>query len=157
MPEYHVAQLNVAKMTVDIDDPIMKYFVDNLDKVNSIADDSPGFVWRLETDEGDATNLRVFEDNLMLINMSVWKSIEELQTFVYDSFHVDILKRKKEWFSKFDGMHQVLWWVQAGTIPDIEEARARLAYLQEHGESEVAFSFRQSFLPSEQHLVLPTR
>ena len=156
MPEYHVAQLNVAKMTVDIDDPIMKYFVDNLDKVNSIADNSPGFVWRLETEEGDATNLRVFEDNLMLINMSVWESIEELQTFVYDSFHVDILKRKKEWFSKFDGMHQVLWWVQAGTIPDIEEARARLSYLQEHGESEIAFSFRQSFLPSEQHLVLPT-
>ena len=157
MKKYHVAQLNIAKMTVDIDDPIMKDFVDNLDKVNSIADNSPGFVWRLETEEGDATSIRVFEDNLMLVNMSVWESIEHLKNFVYQSFHTEILKRKKEWFNKFEGMHQVLWWVPAGTLADVDEARARLNYLQQHGESEVAFSFRQSFPPSEDHLQLPVR
>ncbi len=157
MKEFHLAQLNLAKMTVDIDDPVMKDFVDNLDKVNRIADNSAGFVWRLQTEEGDATGLRVFTDRLMLVNMSVWKSIEELKNFVYQSFHVEILKRKKEWFEKIDRMYQVLWWVQAGTLPDIDEARARLHYLQQHGESEVAFSFRQSFPPSEYHLRLPTR
>jgi Domain of unknown function (DUF3291) len=155
MSDYHIAQLNIAKMNVELDDPIMKDFVDNLDKVNGIADDSPGFVWRLKTEEGDATELRVFEDNMLLVNMSVWESIEALEAFVYDSFHVEILKRKKEWFKKFGGLHQVLWWVQPGSIPDIEEAKARLKYLQEHGESEVAFSFRRSFLPSDKHLSLP--
>ena len=155
MTDYHIAQLNIAKMNVELDDPIMKDFVDNLDKVNGIADSSPGFVWRLQTEEGDATNLRVFEDNMLLVNMSVWGSIEELKTFVYDTFHVDILKRKKEWFTKFYGVYQVLWWVQTGTLPEVEEAKARLKYLQQHGESEVAFSFRQSFPPSAKHLFLP--
>jgi len=127
MAEYHIAQLNVARMIVDIDDPAMKDFVDNLDRVNSIAEDSQGFVWRLQTEDGDATSLRVFDSNLMLVNMSVWESIEELKALVYDSFHVNILKRKREWFSKFDAAHQVLWWVRAGTIPAVEEAKARLA------------------------------
>jgi len=87
MSAYHLAQLNIAKTTADIDNPIMTDFADNLDKVNSIADSSPGFVWRLETEEGDATSLRVFEDNLILVNMSVWESIEDLKDFVYKSFH----------------------------------------------------------------------
>lgn len=156
MSEYHLAQVNIAKMKADIDDPIMQDFVDNLEGVNSIADDSPGFIWRLETDEGDATSLRVFEDNMLLVNMSVWESIDDLKKFVYETFHVEILKRKKEWFDKFDGVYQVMWWVKAGTIPDVDDARARLAYLQNHGESEHAFNFRRSFAPAEQHLLLPT-
>ncbi len=157
MSQYHIAQLNIAKMKADLDDPIMKDFVDNLDGVNGIADNSPGFVWRLETEEGDATTLRLFDDNMLLVNMSVWESIDDLKNFVYESFHIEILKRKNEWFNKFDGMYQVLWWVNAGTIPDVEEAKARLVYLQQHGESEVAFSFRNSFAPSVQHLDLPTK
>lgn len=157
MSEYHIAQLNIAKMKADLDDPVMKDFVDNLDGVNGIADNSPGFVWRLETEEGDATTLQLFDDNMLLVNMSVWESIDDLKNFVYESFHIEILKRKNEWFNKFDGMYQVLWWVNAGTIPDVEEAKARLVYLQQHGESEVAFSFRNSFAPSVQHLDLPTK
>ena len=145
MSEYHLAQVNIAKMLADVDDPIMKDFVDNLEAVNGIADFSPGFVWRLETDEGDATSMRVFDDNMLLVNMSVWGSIDELKKFVYESFHIEILKRKKEWFSKFDGVFQVMWWIKAGHIPDVEEAKARLSYLQEHGETEFAFSFRKSF------------
>jgi len=96
MNEYHLAQLNIAKMIADIEDPIMKDFVDNLEGVNSIADNSPGFVWRFESEEGDATNMRVFEDNLLLVNMSVWESIEDLKNFVYEYFHLQILKGKKE-------------------------------------------------------------
>jgi hypothetical protein len=145
MPEYHLAQLNIAKMLADVDDPIMKDFVENLEGVNRIADSSPGFVWRLETDEGDATSMRVFNDNILLVNMSAWESIDDLKKFVYESFLVEILKRKKEWFTRFDGVYQVMWWVKAGHIPGVEAAKARLAYLQEHGETELAFSFRKSF------------
>jgi len=86
MSEYHLSQVNIAKMLADVDDPIMKDFVDNLEGVNGIADSSPGFVWRLETDEGDATSMRVFDDNMLLVNMSVWESIDELKKFVYESF-----------------------------------------------------------------------
>jgi hypothetical protein len=157
MSAYHLAQLNIAKMKADIDDPIMRDFVDKLEDVNSIADNSPGFVWRLQTDTGDATDLRVFEDNMLLVNMSVWESVEDLKTFVYETFHLEILKRKKEWFDKFDGVYQVMWWVKAGRIPDVDEARARLSCLQEHGVSELAFNFQRSFPPAEQALVLPAR
>jgi hypothetical protein len=156
MSSFHLAQLNVAKMKADIDDPIMKGFVDNLEEVNAIADNSPGFVWRLETDEGDATDMRVFEDNMLLVNMSVWESIDDLKKFVYDSFHLEILKRKKEWFDKIDGVYQVMWWLKPGSLPDVDEAKARLAYLQANGVSEFAFNFQLSFSASEQHLVLPT-
>jgi hypothetical protein len=157
MSAYHLAQLNIAKMKADIDDPIMRDFVDKLEDVNSIADNSPGFVWRLQTDTGDATDLRVFEDNMLLVNMSVWESVEDLKTFVYETFHLEILKRKKEWFDKFDGVYQVMWWVKAGRIPDVDEARARLSCLQEQGVSELAFNFQRSFPPAEQALVLPAR
>jgi hypothetical protein len=92
---------------------------------------------------------------MLLVNMSVWESIEDLKKFVYETFHVEILKRKKEWFDKFDGVYQVMWWVKAGTIPDVDDARARLAFLQKHGESEHAFNFRRSFAPTEQQLHLP--
>ena len=156
MSSFHLAQLNVAKMKADIDDPIMKGFVDNLEEVNATADNSPGFVWRLETDEGDATDIRVFEDSMLLVNMSVWESIDDLKKFVYDSFHLEILKRKKEWFDKFDGVFQVMWWLKAGTVPDVDEARARLSYLQEHGVSELAFNFQRSFPAAEKYLTLPT-
>ncbi|MFT5132891.1 MAG: hypothetical protein ACI9SC_001359 [Gammaproteobacteria bacterium] len=155
MPQYHLAQLNIAKMKGDMDNPVMKDFVDNLEGVNSLADNSPGFVWRLETEEDRATNLRVFDDNMLLVNMSVWESIDDLKIFVYESFHLEILKRKKEWFDKFDGVYQVMWWIRSGTIPEEEEAKARLSYLQKHGESELAFNFRKSFSPSEKYLVFP--
>ena len=157
MSAYHLAQLNIAKMKTTLEDPGMQGFVDNLQGVNEIADTSPGFVWRLETDAGDATDLRVFADNMLLVNMSVWESIDDLKKFVYESMHVEILKQKRAWFDKIDGSYQVLWWIKTGTLPDVEEGKARLAYLQEHGESAVAFSFRKLFPASAQHLLLPAR
>ena len=155
MDQYHLAQLNIAKMLAPIDDPLMQEFVNNLEKVNGIADGSPGFVWRLETDEGDATAIRVFDNDMLLVNMSVWQSIDDLKSFVYGSFHKEILKRKKEWFDKFEGAYQVMWWVKPGTEPSVPEAEARLLYLQENSESGYAFSFRKSFPPSDKYLELP--
>ncbi len=155
MSKFHLAQLNIAQMRTPMDDPAMKDFVDNLEGVNKIAEGSPGYVWRLQTDEGDATAIRIFDDDMLLVNMSVWESVEQLKSFVYDSFHIEILKRKKEWFSKFDKAYQVMWWIRAGTEPSIEEAERRLVYLQENAESPYAFSFRQSFPPSAEHLELP--
>lgn len=145
MPEYQLAQLNIARMKADIDSPLMKSFVDELDVVNALAENSPGFVWRLQTEEGDATDIDAFDDSLLLVNMSVWESVEDLKTFVYESFHLEILKRKKEWFNKFEGVYQVLWWIPAGTEPTLEEAKARLAYLQKHKASDYAFNFQKSF------------
>ena len=145
MPDYQLAQLNIARMKADIEAPLMQGFVDQLETVNTIADNSPGFVWRLQTDEGDATDIEAFDDSMLLVNMSVWESIEQLKFFVYETFHLEILKRKKEWFNKFEGVFQVLWWIPAGTEPTLEQAKQRLAYLQKHGPSEYAFNFQKNF------------
>ena len=155
MDKYHLAQLNIASMLAPMDDPVMKDFVNNLEPVNEIAEQSAGYVWRLQTDEGDATSIRIFDNDMLLVNMSVWESVEHLKAFVYDSFHTEILKRKKEWFSKFGKAYQVMWWIPAGTEPSVEEAQNRLLYLQEHSESAYAFSFRRTFPPSKAHLQLP--
>lgn len=155
MSKFHLAQLNIAKMKFELDDIRMKDFVDNLDKVNGLAEQSPGFVWRLQTEERDATNLRVFDDNMLLVNLSVWETLAHLQHFVYHSFHLEILKRKQEWFDKMDSVHQVLWWIPAGESADLEESKRRLSYLQKHGESEYAFSFRKNFDAPEKFLSLP--
>lgn len=155
MNDYHLAQLNIANMKTSIDDPSMQGFVDNLEVVNAIADSSPGFVWRLKTEEGDATSITIFGNDMLLVNMSVWESVEDLKIFVYESFNLEIFKRKKEWFDKFEGVHQVMWWLRPGSTPTVEEAEARLLYLQVNGETAYAFNFRRTFPPSDQHLELP--
>ena len=152
MSEYQLAQLNIAKMKAELEDPIMAGFVEQLDYVNSIADSSPGFVWRFESEKGNATDIRAFEDNMLLVNMSVWEDIEYLKSFVYESFHLELLKQKKDWFHKFDGVFQVLWWVRAGHKPGVEEAKQRLAYLQANGPSDIAFNFQHYFPASEKAL-----
>lgn len=154
MNQYHIAQLNIASMKTAMEDPSMKDFVDNLEVVNRIADNSPGFIWRLQTEEGDATSITVFDDDMLLVNMSVWQDLDSLKKFVYESYHVDILKRKKEWFRRFDGAHQVLWWIREGTIPTLSEAETRLRYLQACGPSPLAFTFSQHFAADEKHLAL---
>ena len=156
MSEYQLAQLNIARMKAELDDPLMTGFVEQLDHVNSIADSSPGFVWRFESDNGNATDIRAFDDNTLLVNMSVWEDIEQLKAFVYESFHLELLKRKKEWFHKFDSVFQVLWWVPTGHRPGVDEAKQRLAYLQAHGPSEIAFNFQRHFPASGTALKLPS-
>jgi len=143
---YQLAEINVAKMIgVNIDDPIMKEFVDNLDRVNQLAEESKGFIWRMKDEENNATSFNPFNDEQVIINLSVWQDIDSLQHFTYKTFHTDFLKRKKEWFAKYGKIHFALWWIKAGNYPTIEEAIERLDYLQLNEPSEKAFNFKVQF------------
>jgi hypothetical protein len=144
--KYHIAEINIAKMKgVDINDPIMKEFMENLDRVNEIAESSEGFVWRLKDESNNATNLNPYDDEQILINVSVWESIEQLENFMYKTFHSDFLKRRKEWFLAYGTAHTAMWWVSAGHLPSLQEAVDKLEYLQKHGASLESFDFRNKF------------
>lgn len=143
----HLAQLNIARMLAPIDSPVMADFVAQLDRINALADQSPGFVWRLVGEGNDATSLRPFPDDFIIVNMSVWQDAASLKAYVYRSGHADVYKSRAKWFEKMREAHMVLWWVPAGHIPTVEEAHARLQYLREQGESAHAFTFRRIFEP----------
>ena len=145
---YHLAQLNIAQGKAPMDDPLMADFAAQLDKVNALAEASPGFVWRLKDESGNATNIQAFDDPKLLINMSVWESVEALRDFAYrDRDHTTVMRDRQRWFTPLDGPHLVLWWVPAGHQPDLHEAKARLARLAEQGPSPDAFTFAKSFPP----------
>jgi Domain of unknown function (DUF3291) len=131
-----------------LDAPLMADFVAGLDPVNALADGSPGFVWRLQTEDGDATSIRAFEDDLMIINMSVWESIDQVAEFVYRSGHVAVMRRRREWFERMR-VYLALWWVPEGHIPTIAEAQERLVHLEAHGPSPHAFTFKRRFAPDQ--------
>jgi hypothetical protein len=145
--QFHVAQINIARLRAPLDDPLLAGFVARLDEINALADGMPGFVWRLQTGDGDATALRPYDDDMILVNMSVWETTEQLREYVYRSMHVEVMKQRKSWFERFDGMYYALWWVPAGHIPSVAEARERLEHLRAHGESPEAFSFTRPFPP----------
>ena len=146
MNEYQIAQINVARMHgVNINDPIMKEFVDNLDKVNALAESSEGFIWRLKDENNNATSINPYNDAQVIINISVWQAIEDLENFVYKTFHTDFLRRRKEWFQTYGKVSTAMWWVPAGQFPSVEEAIAQLGYLQQNGASEKVFDFRKKF------------
>lgn len=147
--KHHLAQVNIARMLAPIDDPIMADFVANLDRINAVADGAPGFVWRLQTEAGDATALRVFDDDYLIINMSVWESVEALFEYTYASDHVEIYRRRGDWFSRMDTPHMAMWWVPAGHIPTPEEAKVRLEYLLTQGPTPEAFTFKKRFSVDE--------
>lgn len=142
---FHLAQVNIARAKGPLDSPVMQGFVDQLDRINALADHSPGFVWRLQTEEGDATALQVFEDERIIVNMSVWTSMEALKNYVYSGEHLEVLKNKKSWFEKFTGPVLALWWIPAGTIPSIEDARRALQTLKTRGPSSQVFSFAKPY------------
>lgn len=144
---FHLAQVNVATSRAPMDDPIMQGFVDRLETLNALADSSPGFIWRLQTDDGDATAIRVFDNPLILFNLTVWESVEALEAYVYKSDHVNAVKRRMEWFEKPEQTPFALWWIPAGHIPDEVEAKVRLEKLWRDGPGPEAFTFRQRFLP----------
>ncbi len=147
MPNYHLAQLNIARMLgEDIDDPIMAGFVAQLDEVNAIAEASPGFIWRLtDDDSNNATGLSPFDDDRIIVNMSVWESVDALKAFAYSGRHLDVLRQKKEWFERMRDAFMVLWYVPEGHHPTVEEAKERLEHLQAQGASEYAFTFAKVF------------
>lgn len=146
---YHLAEINIAQMRAPLTDPSMREFAENLQPINALADHSPGFIWRLQTAEGDATSLRVFDNEMMIVNLSVWESVEALRAYVYKSQHTDFLRRKKAWFDKLASVHFVMWWVPAGHIPTVAEAKAKLEHLANHGDTPAAFTFRQLFTPEQ--------
>jgi hypothetical protein len=138
---FHIAQINIGRIKAPLDDPIMAGFVARLDEINALADKSPGFVWRLQTPEGDATYFRPFEDQRVLLNMSVWETIDALRHYVYRTAHAELLRQREAWFEKFDRTYAALWWVPAGHLPGIDEAKQRLAHLETHGPTQFAFTF----------------
>lgn len=143
---WHLAQLNIGRLRAPPEDPATGDFMANLDPINALAEATPGFVWRLQTDEGNATAIRAFDgDPLMILNMSVWESIESLADYVYHSDHTPFLRRRGEWFERLSEVYLVLWWIPAGTVPTIEEALVRLEHLKSHGPTGEAFTFRQPF------------
>jgi hypothetical protein len=132
-----------------MDDPQIKDFVDNLNRINLLAEAAPGFVWRLMTPAGDATAIQVFNDPFIIINMSVWESIDALYQYTYYSDHVDIFRRRKEWFGKLELPHMALWWIEDGNYPDEYEGKARLEYMAQHGITPHAFTFKERFSPDD--------
>lgn len=148
-PAFHLAQINIARMKAPLDDPLMAGFVAALDPINQLADESEGFVWRLQDEEGDATNIRVFEDDALIVNLSVWASMDALRHFVYQSGHLQVMRQRKKWFTHMAQLYMALWWVPAGHTPTPEEGRDRLETLQRHGPTPDAFTFKTPFPPPE--------
>ena len=142
---YQLAEVNIARMLAPLDSPLMAEFVAQLDTINALADTSPGFVWRLQTSEGNATALRPYEDDLILVNLSLWASLADLSAFVYKSRHRQVLQQRSQWFERLNEFYVALWWVPSGHIPTVQEAKERLDYLRTHGESPYAFSFKKPF------------
>lgn len=140
-----LAQLNIAQAKYDLDAPQIKDFVDNLDIVNTTAENTPGFVWRLKDDSGSATNIQAFDDPNMLVNMSIWRDVDSLKDFMFRTHHKGFMRRKGEWFHKLPQANYVMWWIEENHRPTIEEALHRLEHLREHGESAYAFSFKKVF------------
>lgn len=145
MTGLHLAQVNVARLAAPLDSPQLADFVANLEPINAIADASDGFVWRLQTDAGDATALRIFDDDWLIVNMSVWESLEALRNYVYRSPHADVLRRRQEWFDKMVEVHVALWWIEAGTIPTLSEAQERLLRLRAEGPTPEVFTLKEPY------------
>lgn len=141
----HIAQLNIARALHAMDAPEMREFVDAIEAVNQVADSSPGFVWRFQDEPGNAPGLSTFDDPHLLINLSVWETVEQLRDFMFNSLHLDYLKRKKAWFEKLPEASFVMWWVAEGHVPTLQEAQQRLEQLRREGETASAFSFRSIF------------
>lgn len=143
--EWHLAQINVGRMLGPRGDPRVQPFYEALDRINALADAAPGFVWRLQSDSGNATDILVAPDPLFLVNMSVWCDADALFAFVYRSAHAPEMARRREYFDRFDGAYQALWWVPAGHVPTVAEGLSRLWLLDRYGPSAHAFTFKARF------------
>ena len=144
-PIWHLAQVNIARMVAPLDSPVMAGFVARLDEFNLLADRSPSFVWRFQNDSGNATYLRPYDDDRIIFNMSVWETPDHLKAYVYRTGHADLVRQRQQWFEHSDEAILALWWIPAGHRPTVDEAKARLAHLRQHGASAHAFGFRALF------------
>ena len=142
MTDRELAQLNIAALLAPIDSPPLAGFVAELDRINALAERSPGFVWRFEADVTEAEPVpHPFGDDV-IVNLSVWTSVETLHDYVYRSDHAAIMRRRKEWFHRMRDAHTVLWWVPRGHRPTLDEAHARLEALRRDGPGPDAFTFK---------------
>jgi heme-degrading monooxygenase HmoA len=151
---YVLAQVNVARLRAPLDSPLLAEFVAALDRVNAAADAAPGFVWRLQTEDGNATSVRAFEWDRagsagVLVNVSVWESVEALAGYVYSDAHRQVLRRRRRWFERMAEAYTALWWIPRGHLPTTQEAEARVLHLRESGPTPYAFTFREHFPPPD--------
>lgn len=147
---WHLAQINVGRLVALEGDPRTADFFAALDRINTVADSSPGFVWRLQDDSGNATGIRTTSDPLFAVNMSVWESADALFEYVYRSAHTPIMARRREFFQPFEGRYQALWWMPKGHQPTVDEGLARLWRLEHYGPTRDAFTFKNRFPPPDQ-------
>lgn len=151
---WHLAQINVGRLVAPAGDPRVLPFFEALDAVNAIADAAPGFVWRLQDDSGNATGIAFSPDPLLAVNMSVWQDADSLFAFVYRSAHTPVMARRREFFTRFDGAYQALWWIPAGTLPPVNDGLSRLWLLDRFGPCPQAFTFKARF-PAPDEAGLP--
>jgi hypothetical protein len=147
-PHWHLAVVNIAKPLHDLDSPEIAEFMDNLEHINKLGDNSPGAVWRYQDESGAATDTRVFDDSSILINYTIWESVESLKNYVYAGEHLDFFKRRSLWFAPLTEMPaMVLWWIPAGSIPELRVTRTKIEHLRDHGPTPDAFTFAKRFDP----------
>ncbi|HEY2356139.1 MAG TPA: DUF3291 domain-containing protein [Phenylobacterium sp.] len=145
MSRFHLAEINIGRLVAPVDDPKLAEFVANLDRINALAEDQSGFVWRLTGEGGDATDIKPVEDDPMIaINMSVWTDLDSLAAFVYRTAHRDVMRRRREWFEALQ-VYMALWWVPVGHVPTPAEGMARIDMLERMGPTPEAFTFRTPF------------
>jgi hypothetical protein len=149
---YALAQVNIARLRASLDSPVLADFVAALDPVNAAADTAPGFVWRLQTDDGNATAVRAFDWDQagsagVIVNLSVWESAEALAAFVYSGAHRPVLRRRRQWFVPMAEAHSALWWIPASSVPTTRDAEERVRHLRAHGPTRHAFTLREHFPP----------
>lgn len=145
MKRFHLAQINVARALAPLDDPLLAGFVARLDEINALADRSPGFVWRLQSDSGNATDIQVSDDPNFIVNMSVWEDLDALFNYVYRSDHLQVMALRRKWFEKPSGAFMAMWWLPAGELPSVEEGLQRIDMLNRRGPSPEGFTFKSPF------------
>jgi hypothetical protein len=151
---WNLAQVNIGRITgTTMEDPVMAEFVSRLDEINGLAEGSPGFVWRLKNDSGNATSVKFSDDTRIIVNMSVWKDVDHLFDFTYKTLHREVLVQRAKWFEKMDSHFMALWYVPKFTYPSIEDATFRLNYLDKNGPTPMAFTFKKKF-PVEEYINL---
>ncbi len=142
---FHLAQVNIATARAALDDPLMAGFNARLEPLNALADAAPGFVWRLQSEAADALAARLFDNPRLLFNLTLWESVEALEAYVYGSNHVEAVRKRRDWFERPEGAALALWWIEAGSLPGVEDAKWRLEKIWSDGPTDEAFNFRHRF------------
>ena len=154
---FHLAQINIGRLIAPMDDPRIADFIAQLAPVNALADGAPGFVWRLQSSYGNATDIEYSDDPTLNVNMSLWESVETLRDYVYRSDHLTVFRDRAKWFQKLDKPHYCLWWVPVGHIPAVAEGRERLEHYQQHGPTPFSFWFSKMYPADESAPALQPR